>query len=378
MASSWKEPKSLSTTAARERVYNFSAGPATLPLSVLKKAQEDLLCLPGAGASILEISHRSKDFDAIIQGAEANLRKLLNLPDHYRVLFLQGGASLQFSMVAMNFLDGGQADYVLCGAWAKKAIGEAKKHGKVNVVWDGTAEKFTRMPRPEELKPSGDARYLHITSNETIEGIEFHYDPAITRVPLVCDASSDFLHRPVDIEKYALIYAGAQKNIGPAGVTLVVVRDDFLKSKTTTPLPTMLDYRIMADNQSLYNTPPCFSIYVVGLVAQWLLEEIGGLDKMHERNRRKAELLYRAIDESGGFYRGHSAPDSRSLMNITFRMPSEELEKTFIKLADSQGFSGLKGHRAVGGLRASIYNAFEPSGVEALVEFMKEFQRKHG
>ncbi|MCA9793208.1 MAG: 3-phosphoserine/phosphohydroxythreonine transaminase [Candidatus Eremiobacteraeota bacterium] len=366
------------STTATQRVHNFSAGPAVLPLSVLEKAQKDLLCLPGAGASILEISHRSKQFDAIIKSAENNLRKLLGLDDDWAVLFLQGGASLQFSMLAMNFLEGRKAGYVRCGAWAKKAISEAKKHGQVEIVWDGQQGAFKTMPSQSELKVDQDLAYLHITSNETIEGVQFHYDPDTGKVPLVCDASSDFLHRPLDVSKYAMIYAGAQKNVGPAGCTLVLVRKSFLATQVDKTFPTMLNYKVMADKESLYNTPPAFSIYVIDLVTQWLLNDIGGLDAIHQRNQKKADMLYTAIDNSGGFYRGHAAPEWRSLMNVTFRLPSEELEAKFVKEAEAQGLSGLKGHRDVGGLRASIYNAFEPAGVQALVDFMADFQRRNG
>lgn len=365
----------MTTATKADRIYNFSAGPATLPMSVLEQAQQELLCLPGAGASVLEISHRSKDFQRIIDGAEEGFRKLLNIPANYKVLFLQGGASLQFSMLPMNFLEGRKADYVRSGAWAKKAISEARKHGEVRVIWDGADQKFSTMPVQGEVKPNPDAAYVHVTSNETIEGTELHYDPDTGSVPLVCDASSDFLHRPLDVNRYAMIYAGAQKNVGPAGCTLVIMRDDFLATQVDKTLPTMLNYKEMAEAGSLYNTPPCFTIYVIGLVTRWLLEEVGGLEKMHELNRKKAGLLYDAIDQSGGFYRGHADKSCRSLMNVTFRLPSEELEKKFAAEAEAKGMSGLKGHRSVGGLRASIYNAFPIEGVQALVDFMGDFQK---
>ncbi len=368
----------MSSTAVVQRYYNFSAGPATLPLWALKRAQEHLLCLPGVGASVLEISHRSKEFAEIIEGAEERLRRLLNLPDDYHVLFLQGGATLQFAMVAMNFLDGGKADYVLTGSWSKKAAAEAEKFGTVNVIWDGADEGYTKVPEQGELKLSEGSAYLHITSNETIQGIEYSYDYDSGDVPLVCDASSDFLHRPLDIRKYALIYAGAQKNLGPAGVTVVILRDELLQRKTRKALPVLLDYEVMAAKKSLYNTPPCFAIYMVGLVAQWLLEEIGGLEKMYQRNQAKAKLLYDCIDKSGGFYRGHAHKQHRSLMNVTFRLPTSELEQKFLEEAAMHRLMGLKGHRSVGGLRASIYNAFEPEGVKALVEFMRDFQKRYG
>ena len=366
------------STAMDQRVYNFSAGPAVLPVSVLEQVQKDLICLPGAGASIMEISHRSKQFDAIIKQAEANFKELLGIGDEFQVLFLQGGASMQFSMLAMNFLDqNSTADYIRCGAWSKKAITEAKKHGQVRVVWDGEGESFSRLPAQSELTLNSDAAYLHMTSNETIEGIQHHYDPDSGDIPLVCDASSDFLHRPLEMKNFDLIYAGAQKNVGPAGCTIVVVRKSFLDKQKGQQLPTMLDYKIMAAKESLYNTPPAFSIYVIELVTRWLLEEVGGLKAIHQRNKDKAQLLYDALDQSGGFYTGHAHKDWRSLMNVTFKTASPELDAKFIEEATAKGLSGLKGHRSVGGLRASIYNAFPVAGVEELVGFMKEFQSRN-
>ncbi len=368
----------MSTATASERVFNFSAGPGTLPLKVLEEAQKHLLCLPGAGASILEISHRSAAFDEIILGAERDMRTLLSIPDDYAVLFLQGGATTQFSMIPMNFLDAStSADYVLQGAWSKKAISEARKCGPVNICWDGSAEKFTRVPRLDELKVNPKAAYCHITSNETIEGIEFDYDPDLGGVPLICDASSDFMHRPIDVSKYALIYAGAQKNVGPAGATVVILRKDLLERQVGTSLPTMLDYKKMVAGGSMHNTPPCFSIYILSLVMKWLLHDIGGLEKMHQLNQSKARLLYDYIDSSEGYYRPHAQVGSRSLMNVTWRMANEDLEKKFVKEATAAKLDGLKGHRDVGGLRASIYNAFPLEGVEALVQFMKEFRSKN-
>ena len=369
----------MSSATATERVFNFSAGPGTLPLKVLEEAQQNLLCLPGAGASILEISHRSAPFEAIIGGAEADMRSLLNIPDDYAVLFLQGGATTQFSMLPMNFLNSSTtADYVLQGAWSKKAISEAKKLGNVALAWDGSGEKFTRVPKQEEFKLSPGAAYLHITSNETIEGIEFDYDPESGDIPLVCDASSDFMHRPIDVKKYAMVYAGAQKNVGPAGATVVILRKDMLERQVGTNLPTMLDYKKMVAGASMHNTPPVFSIYILSLVMKWLKNDIGGLEKMHELNRQKAKLLYDYIDASGGYYKHHDQVGSRSLMNVTWRMGSEELEKKFVKEATAAKLDGLKGHRDVGGLRASIYNAFPSEGVVALLAFMKEFQQKNG
>lgn len=366
----------MTTAQAQKRVYNFSAGPACLPVSVLQEVQQEMVCLPGAGASVLEISHRSKNFAEIIEGARQNIRDLLDIPENYHVLFLQGGASTQFSMIPMNFHSAdSQAHYIRCGAWSVKAIKEAKKVGPVNVLWDGEADGFNQMPTAEVFESVNSGSYIHTTSNETIEGVEFPYDPKTNGVPLVCDASSDFLHRKIDVKNYSLIYAGAQKNVGPAGATIVVVSDEFLNKQVGTNLPTMLDYKTHVTKESMFNTPPAFSIYVIEKVTRWLKEEIGGLDAIYEKNRQKAQVLYDAIDSSGGFYRGHAQGEYRSLMNVTFRLPSEELDKKFLSEAAERDFSGLKGHRAVGGLRASIYNAFPAEGVDALVAFMKEFQQ---
>jgi phosphoserine aminotransferase len=359
-----------------ERIFNFSAGPAVLPLPVLEQAQRELLSLPGVGMSVMEISHRSKPFDEIINSAEAGLRELLNIPPSYQVLFLQGGASLQFSMLAMNFLPSdGSADYVLTGSWAKKALQEAKKAGSVNVAATMADGGFTRVPGNDELKLDPHAAYVHITTNETIEGVEWKSEPQVAGVPLIADASSDILSHPIPVDKYALIYAGAQKNMGPSGVTLVIVRDDLLK-RIPDGLPTMLDYRTHVENKSLYNTPNTWGIYIINLICKWLKDK-GGLEGMHRENEAKAKLLYDAVDATD-FYRGHADADSRSLMNVTFRLPSEELEKKFTAEATAQKMDGLKGHRSVGGIRASIYNAFPRDGVEALVAFMKEFEKNHG
>lgn len=358
------------------RVYNFAPGPAVLPLPVLEQAQRDLVALPGVGMSVMEMSHRSKAFEEIIQTAEADFRTLGRIPPDYHVLMLQGGASLQFSMVPINLLGPGQvADYIVTGEWAKKALKEAKKVGTVNVAWSGETDGFTRIPRQDELRLTPGAAYVHVTSNNTIYGTEWKEEPVTGDVPLVCDASSDIYSRPIDITKYGLIYAGAQKNLGPAGLTIVIVRDDLLgRAPATTP--TMLDYKVHADHKSLYNTPPCFAIYIFGLVVKWLLAQ-GGLEAIAKVNARKAAKLYAEIDRTG-FYRGHAATDSRSTMNVTFRLPSEDLEKLFVKEAQAAGLDGLKGHRSVGGLRASIYNAFPEEGVDVLVEFMRDFERKHG
>ncbi|HJQ70654.1 MAG TPA: 3-phosphoserine/phosphohydroxythreonine transaminase [Blastocatellia bacterium] len=359
-----------------ERIFNFSAGPAVLPLEVLEEAQRNLISLPGVGMSVLEISHRSKAFDEIILGAEADMRKLASIPDNYRVLFLQGGASLQFSMVPMNLLpEGGRADYILTGVWSKKAIKEAKRVGQANVAATTESENFARIPRQDEITLDPEAAYVHFTTNNTIYGTEWQQEPQVGDVPLVADASSDIFSHTIDVSKYGLIYAGAQKNLAPAGVTLVIIRDDLL-ARSPESLPTMLNYNTHAKERSLFNTPPVFAIYVMRLVLTWLLDR-GGLEEVERRNKEKAALLYDAIDATD-FYRAHAAPDSRSLMNITFRLPSEELEKRFVGEATKAGLDGLKGHRSVGGCRASIYNAFPREGVEALVSFMKEFERTHG
>ncbi len=359
-----------------ERIYNFSAGPAVLPLPVLEEAQRELVSLPGVGMSIMEISHRSKRFDEIMERAQTGLRRLLGLPENYHILFLQGGASLQFSMIPVNFLPkDASADYITTGSWGKKAVKEAKRCGGVNIAATMADGGFTRVPTQDELKLDPRAAYVHLTTNETIEGVEWKTEPEVGDVPLFADASSDILSRPIDAEKYALIYAGAQKNMGPSGVTLVILRDDLL-GKIPDGLHTMLDYRTHTEANSLYNTPNTFGIYIIMLVCKWL-EAKGGLEGMHRENEAKAGILYDAIDATD-FYRGHADPDSRSLMNVTFRLPSEELEKQFAKEATAAGLDGLKGHRSVGGIRASIYNAFPREGVEALVSFMKEFEKKNG
>jgi phosphoserine aminotransferase len=361
-----------------ERIYNFSAGPAVLPEPVLKQAQKDLFTLPGVGMSVLEISHRSTAFEQIIHEAEADLRKLLSVPENYKLLFLQGGASLQFSMVPMNLLPkGGSADYLLTGSWGQGAIKEARKLGAVREAASTADTNFNRLPKPEEIKLDPKSAYLHFTSNETIFGVEFQEEPVAGAVPLVCDMSSNFISKPIDVSKYGLIYAGAQKNAGPAGATIVIIRDDLLE-KSPEGLPALLDYRNLAKSGSMYNTPPCFAIYICGLVFKWLRTDIGGLEKISANNKAKARILYDAIDASDGYYRGHAEKECRSLMNITFRLQSEELEKKFIKEATAAGLDGLKGHRSVGGLRASIYNAFPKEGVTRLVEFMGEFQHKNG
>jgi phosphoserine aminotransferase len=360
------------------RVWNFSAGPAALPEEVLSQAWEELLDWHGAGCSVMEMSHRGKEFSSIIAQAEADLRELMGIPAGYKVLFLQGGATQQFAQVPMNLLAGRSADYIVTGAWSKKAFKEAQRIGNVRCAATTEASNFTRLPAAEEIRLDPFAAYLHVCTNETIHGVEIPAERiADTGVPLVADMSSHILSRPLPVGKFGLIYAGAQKNIGPAGVALVIVKDEWLKTRVDDPkLPTMLNYAIHAENTSMYNTPPCFAIYIMGLVMKWLLS-IGGLDGIHAINQRKAAKLYAEIDRTG-FYKGHSAKECRSLMNVTFRLPSPELEDRFAKEAKAAGLDGLKGHRSVGGLRASIYNAFPEEGIDALVAFMQEFEKKNG
>ena len=363
-------------TTATKRIYNFAAGPAVLPVPVLEEAQRDLVALPGVGMSVMEISHRSKTFEAIIQGAEADMRTIGGIPDNYKVLFLQGGASLQFSMVPMNLLTpGATADYIVTGDWAKKAMKEAKRVGATNVAASTEDGNFKRIPKQSELKLTSGAAYVHMTSNNTIHGTEWHDRPTVGAAPLVCDASSDIFSRPIDVKSYGLIYAGAQKNLGPSGVTVVIVRDDLLARSADT-LPTMLNYKTQADNGSMYNTPPAFGIYILRLVMKWLIAQ-GGLKAIQAVNERKAKILYDELDRTA-FWQPHADKDSRSLMNVTFKLATEELDARFAKEATAAGLDGLKGHRSVGGMRASIYNAFPEDGVKALVEFMKEFERKNG
>jgi len=358
------------------RIYNFSAGPAVLPLPVLEEAQRDLVALPGVGMSVLEISHRSKPFDEIFQAAEADMRSLAGIPANYKILFLQGGASLQFSMVPLNLLtEGRTADYIHTGSWAEKAAKEAKRVGAVNVTGSTESDNFNRIPRADECHLTPGAAYVHMTSNNTIEGTQWKALPAVGDAPLVSDASSDIFSAPIDVSKFGLIYAGAQKNLGPSGVVLVIIREDLL-ARSSKSLHTMLNYAVHAENGSLYNTPPAFGIYVLGLVIEWLQGQ-GGLAGIRAVNERKAGKLYTELDRTG-FWKPTAQRDSRSLMNVTFRLATEDLEKKFVKEATAAGFDGLKGHRSVGGMRASIYNAFPERGVEMLVDFMREFERKNG
>lgn len=358
------------------RIFNFSAGPAVLPLPVLEQAQRELVALPGVGMSVLEISHRSKTFEDILNTAIADMRELAGIPTDYRILMLQGGASLQFSMVPMNLLlPGRTADYIDTGTWAGKAIAEARRVGAVNVTGSTKVERYSRIPEPRELSLTPGAAYVHITTNNTIEGTQWKALPEVGDAPLVADASSDIFSGPIDVRRFGLIYAGAQKNLGPSGLTVVIIREDLLE-RSQPSLPSMLNYRIHAEHNSLYNTPPTFAVYILGLTMKWL-RSIGGLEAIGAINARKAARLYAEIDRTG-FYRGTAQKESRSLMNVTFRLPSEELEKRFDREAAAAGLDGLKGHRSVGGLRASIYNAFPEEGVDALVQFMREFERKHG
>ena len=365
-------------TTTQQRVFNFSAGPAALPLPALEQARDEFLCYGEAGASVLEISHRGPEFRDILADAKQRLTDLLDIPDSHELIFLQGGSRLQFSMVPMNLLRGqaGPADYITTGSWGKKALDEARREGPVSVVWDGKATNYDRLPRADELKLTPEAAYVYYTSNETIQGVQFPEEPASGSVPLVCDASSDFLSRPLEIDRYGLIYACAQKNAGPAGVTVVIVHKDLLQ-RSSAALPGYCNYKLHVENDSCYNTPATFGIYLVGLVAKWLQEDVGGLPAMLKRNQEKAQLLYDAIDRSDGFYAGHAQPSCRSLMNVTFRLPSDQLQQKFIDAGAERQLRNLKGHRSVGGIRASIYNAMPREGVQTLRDFMDDFQQQH-
>ncbi|NDC63070.1 MAG: 3-phosphoserine/phosphohydroxythreonine transaminase [Planctomycetia bacterium] len=362
-----------------ERVFNFSPGPAVLPVEVLERVREDMLALPGVGISVLEISHRSAAFDRILEETVHELRDLLGIGSDHELVFVQGGASLQFSMVPMNLLRGlpAAADFILTGTWGGLAAKEAAREGRTHVAWDGGATNHDRIPAAEEIRLSANPAYVHITSNETIQGVQWKRDPDVGGAPLVCDCSSDFLSRPIDVARHGLIYACAQKNAGIAGVTAVIIRKDLL-ARCRDDLPTMLDYRTHVKNGSRANTPPVFAVYVLGLVCRWIRERMGGLAGMQRHNAAKARLLYEALDHSGGFYAGHARPECRSDMNVTFRLPDESLEKAFVKGATARGLVDLKGHRSVGGIRASIYNAMPVEGVEALRDFMVEFQKSGG
>jgi len=358
------------------RIYNFNAGPAAHPLPVLEKIQAEFLNFKGSGMSITEVSHRSKWFDEVIEDAAARVRRLLKLDESFHVLFLQGGASLQFSMIPMNLLpEGRSADYVNTGTWAAKAIKEARIQEKaVQVVASSEDKNFSYIPKDIPFSPK--AAYAHITSNNTIKGTQWASFPDTGGIPIICDMSSDIMSRPFDVSPFGLIYAGAQKNLGQAGATLIIIRQDMLE-RVPQHLPTMLKYTTFVERNSMFNTPPCFAIYTIQLVLKWIEETIGGLEKMEEINQKKAGILYQAIDESE-FYRGTAEKESRSLMNVTFRLPTEDLEKRFVQEALEHGLGGLKGHRSVGGCRASIYNAATLEAIKALVDFMEEFARRNG
>ncbi|MED4207324.1 3-phosphoserine/phosphohydroxythreonine transaminase [Neobacillus mesonae] len=359
-----------------KRAYNFNAGPSALPLEVLEKAQQEFIDFRGTGMSVMELSHRSSDYEAVHNQAKDSLKELLSIPEDYEILFLQGGASLQFSMIPMNFIKPEQkAGYILTGSWSEKAFKEAKLFGNPYEAASTKEGNYSRIPQLDELNYNADDAYLHLTSNNTIFGTEWKEFPSVD-VPLIGDMSSDILSKPVDVSKFSLIYAGAQKNLGPSGVTVVIVRKDFIE-KANKNIPTMLKYGTHADNNSLYNTPPTFGIYMLGEVLNWA-KSIGGITEVAKRNEEKAKLLYDVIDESNGFYTGHAEKDSRSFMNVTFRVKGEELEKKFLAEAGQEGFVGVKGHRSVGGCRASIYNAVPYEACKAFSEFMKQFQKVNG
>ena len=357
-----------------KRVYNFNPGPATLPLSVLEKAQAELLDYKGTGMSIMETSHRSKEFDDVISEASALLKMVYAVPDNYKVLWLQGGASTQFFMIPKNLMMSKKgADYVNTGTWSKKAIKEAKLLGDINVVASSEDRNFSYIPKDINFSPN--ASYVHITSNNTIFGTQWQEYPDCGDAPLVADMSSDILSRKVDVGKFGMMYAGAQKNMGPSGVTAIIIREDLI-SRASDELPTMLKYKTHAEKNSLFNTPPCFPIYICKLVLEWVKEN-GGANGAGQRNRQKADMIYKVIDESNGYYSGHAEKDSRSMMNVTFRLPSDELGAKCVEEAKAQGLVGLKGHRSVGGMRASIYNAMPVEGAKKVSEFLKEFQERN-
>ncbi|HMT07631.1 MAG TPA: 3-phosphoserine/phosphohydroxythreonine transaminase [Pyrinomonadaceae bacterium] len=359
------------------QVFNFSAGPAVMPAAVLERAKDEIRSVGGIGMSVMEISHRSRHFGAILDGAEQGLRDLLNVPDNFRVLFLQGGASLQFSMIPMNFIAPGEtADYIVTGFWGRKALTEANRCGDINVIFDSSADKCRTTPGQSDLNINPDARYLHYVANETIEGVEFKYDVDGKGVPVVCDMSSNILSKSINWDNYAVVYNGAQKNIGPSGIAVVFMRDDMF-DRIRGEHHTLLDYRAIRDNGSMANTPNTWAIYMVGLVCDWLKEQ-GGVEAMQIRNEEKANLLYNAIDNSDGYFTGHASRNVRSTMNVSFHLPTQELDTQFCSEAEAVGLDGLAGHRSLGGVRASIYNAMPREGVVKLVEFMHEFAQKNG
>jgi phosphoserine aminotransferase len=357
-----------------DRVFNFSAGPCTLPVEVLEEARDGLMNYQGTGMSVMEMSHRSPAFEAINHEAAENLKKLMNIPDNYRVLFQQGGASMHASIIAMQFLkQGPKPQFITTGTWGQKAMEYSKVVGDLDEIYSGKADGYRCAPDFSSLPINPDAAYAYFTSNETIQGVQFQQDPDV-KATWVCDMSSDILSRQPDVSKYAIIYAGAQKNQGPAGVVSVIIRDDML-ARVPKGMAQMFDYRVQAENDSLYNTPPCWPIFMCGLVYKWV-ERQGGVPEMNRRNVEKAGLIYKAIDESGGFYKGHASPEVRSIMNVSFTLPDEDLTTKFIKEAEKEKLDGLKGHRSVGGIRASIYNAFPKEGCEVLSQFMRHFASK--
>ncbi|MBQ4238215.1 MAG: 3-phosphoserine/phosphohydroxythreonine transaminase [Ruminococcus sp.] len=358
------------------RVYNFSAGPSMLPESVLRTAAAEMLDYKGTGESVMEMSHRSKEYGAIINEAEALLREIMNIPDNYKVLFLQGGASTQFAAIPLNFMNGsGKADYVITGQWAKKAAQEAARYGEVNIVASSADKTFSYIPKLDKSTFTKDADYFYICMNNTIYGTVYHELPETGDVPLIADISSCFLSEPLDVTKFGMLYGGAQKNVAPAGVTICIIREDLL-GKARDITPTMLNYQIHADNGSMYNTPPCYTIYIMKLVLEWIKNEVGGLEKMKELNERKAKILYDFLDSSEMF-KGTVVPEDRSLMNVPFVTGDTDLDTKFVAAAKEAGFINIKGHRTVGGMRASIYNAMPIEGVEKLVAFMKKFEEEN-
>lgn len=354
-----------------KRVFNFSAGPSMLPVPVLEKAAKQMLNYENSGMSVMEMSHRSSSYLDIFNKTKDLLKKVMNIPDGYEIVFIQGGATQQFSMVPLNLLKNGKADYIITGSFSKKAATEAKKYGEINIAYDGSDNDFKHIPTQDELKLDSEASYVHLCANNTIYGTEWKYVPETNGVPIIADMSSNILSKPIDVSKYGMIYAGAQKNMGIAGLGVAIIRKDLLQ-KVSATTPVLLDYTLMIDNDSMYNTPPAYAIYVLGLVLEWI-DKMGGLEVMEKRNIEKAKLLYDYLDSSD-FYKAHSDKDNRSLMNVTFTTPSKELDAKFVKESIEAGMTNLKGHRSVGGIRASIYNAMPLEGVEKLVAFMKEFE----
>lgn len=354
-----------------KRVFNFSAGPSMLPVSVLEKAAKQMLNYENSGMSVMEMSHRSSSYLDIFNKTKDLLKKVMNIPDGYEIVFIQGGATQQFSMVPLNLLKNGKADYIITGSFSKKAATEAKKYGEINIAYDGSDNDFKHIPTQDELKLDPEASYVHLCANNTIYGTEWKYVPETNGIPIIADMSSNILSKPIDVSKYGMIYAGAQKNMGIAGLGVAIIKKDLLQ-KVSATTPVLLDYTLMIENDSMYNTPPAYAIYVLGLVLEWI-DEMGGLEVMEKRNIEKAKLLYDYLDSSD-FYKAHSDKDNRSLMNVTFTTPSKELDAKFVKESIEAGMTNLKGHRSVGGIRASIYNAMPLEGVEKLVAFMKEFE----